>query len=40
MARKSGYKVGDAVFYRRRELVESQEDVFLTGNLEPKSFAF
>ena len=37
MARKSGYKVGDAVFYPAAGVgvIESQEDVFLTGQLEP-----
>jgi CarD family transcriptional regulator len=37
MARKSGYKVGDAVFYPAAGVgvIESQEDVFLTGNIEP-----
>jgi len=36
MARKSGYKVGDAVFYPAAGVgvIESQEDVFLTGNIE------
>jgi CarD family transcriptional regulator len=37
MARKSGYKVGDAVFYPAAGVgvIESQEDVFLTGKIEP-----
>jgi CarD family transcriptional regulator len=37
MARKSGYKVGDAVFYPAAGVgvIESQEDVLLTGQLEP-----
>jgi CarD family transcriptional regulator len=36
MARKSGYKVGDAVFYPAAGVgvIESREDVFLTGNVE------
>jgi len=37
MARKSGYKVGDAVFYPAAGVgvIESREDVFLTGKIEP-----
>ena len=37
MVRKSGYKVGDAVFYPAAGVgvIESQEVVFLIGNIEP-----
>jgi CarD family transcriptional regulator len=37
MARKSGYKVGDAVFYPAAGVgvIEAREDVFLTGKMEP-----
>lgn len=37
MARKSSYKLGDAVFYPAAGVgvIEGQEDVFLTGKIEP-----
>jgi CarD family transcriptional regulator len=37
MARKSGYKIGDAVFYPAAGVgvIEGREDVFLTGKVEP-----